>query len=164
MDGQSERMIQMPEQYLHVFINKDYNDWDKLLDQAKFMYNSNKSISTNLSPFKVLYGFQLMTPVSSALSSSNSQSNKNVNAFLRNHSLRFEVIQGALLDTQRRMANQYDHSRKDITFKVGDLVYLDVSDMKKPPGLAHKLLLCFCGPFKILEHPLHLNYHLDLPP
>jgi hypothetical protein len=62
------------------------------------------------------------------------------------------------------MATQYDHSHKDTTFKVGDLVYLDASDLKKPPGLAHKLLPCFRGPFKILECPLPLNYCLDLPP
>ena len=62
------------------------------------------------------------------------------------------------------MATQYDRSCKDTTFKVGDLVYLDASDLKKPPGLAHKLLLHFHGPFKILECLLPLNYHLDLPP
>ncbi|KFH70465.1 hypothetical protein MVEG_03315 [Podila verticillata NRRL 6337] len=62
------------------------------------------------------------------------------------------------------MASQYDRSRKDITFKVGDLVYLDASDLKKPPGLAHKLLPRFRGPFKILERPSPLNYRLDLPP
>jgi len=62
------------------------------------------------------------------------------------------------------MAGQYHNSRKDITFKVGDLVYLNASDLKKLPSLAHKLLLQFHGPFKILECPSPLNYHLDLPP
>ena len=62
------------------------------------------------------------------------------------------------------MANQCGCLRRDITLKVGDLVYLDAYDLKKPPGLAHKLLPQCCGPFKILEHPSPLNYHLDLPP
>ena len=163
-DGQSERTIQTLEQYLRVFVNKDHSDWDELLDQAEFTYNSNKSVSTNLSPFEALYGFQPMTPVSSALSSPDLRSNRNADAFLRNHLSRFEVIRDALLDTQRRMASQYDRSRKDITFNVGDLVYLDASNLKKPPGLAHKLLPRFRGPFKILENPSPLNYRLDLPP
>ena len=51
-----------------------------------------------------------------------------------------------------------------ITFKVGDLVYLDASDLMKPPSLAHKLLPHFHGPFQILKCLLPLNYHLDLPP
>ena len=61
------------------------------------------------------------------------------------------------------MASQYDCSRKDIAFEIGDLVYLDASDLKKPPGLANKLLPRFRGPFKILERPSPLNYRLDLP-
>lgn len=62
------------------------------------------------------------------------------------------------------MASQYDCSRKDIVFKVSYLVYLNASDLKKPPGLAHKLLPHFWRLFKILKHPSPLNYHLDLPP
>ncbi len=62
------------------------------------------------------------------------------------------------------MASQYNRSRKDMTFNIGDLVYLDASDLKKPPGLAHKLLPRFRGPFKILKRPSPLNYRLDLPP
>ena len=163
-DGQSERTIQTLEQYLRVFIDKDHSNWDELLDQAEFTYNSNKSASTNISPFEAMYGFQPPTPVSTALSSSDPRSDKNVDSFLRIHATRFEVIRDALLDAQRRMASQYDRSRKDITFKVGDLVYLDASDLKKPPGLAHKLLPRFRGPFKILERLSPLNYRLDLPP
>ncbi|KFH71187.1 hypothetical protein MVEG_01489 [Podila verticillata NRRL 6337] len=91
-------------------------------------------------------------------------SDKKVDAFLMDHTTRFEVIRDALLDSQRRMSSQYDRSRKDVTFKVGDLVYLDASDLRKPPGLTHKLLPRFRGPFKILERPSPLNYRLDLPP
>ena len=163
-DGQSERTIQTLEQYLRVFVNKDHSNWDELLDQAEFVYNVNKSASTNLSPFETMYGFQPSTPVSITLSGPDPHSEKNVDSFLRNHTTRFEVVRDALLDAQRRMANQYDRSRKDIVFKIGDLVYLDASDLKKPPGLAHKLLPQFRGPFKILERPSPLNYRLDLPP
>src|ERR1700744_3973664 len=153
-------MIQTLEQYLHVFVNKDHNNWDELLDQAEFTYNSNKSASTNLSPFEALYGFQPSTPVSITLTSPNMYSDKKVDAFLMDHTTLFEVIHDALLDSQRRMSSQYDCSRKDVTFKVGDLVYLNASDLRKLPSLAHKLLPCFRGPFKILERPSLLNYRL----
>jgi hypothetical protein len=163
-DGQSERTIQTLEQYLRVFIDKDHTNWDELLDQAEFTYNSNKSASTNLSPFEAMYGFQPSTPVSNALSSPEPRPDKNVNTFIKDHTTRFKIIHDALLDAQRRMASQYDRSRKDISFNVGDLVYLDASDLRKPPGLAHKLLPRFRGPFKILERPSPLNYRLSLPP
>lgn len=111
-----------------------------------------------------MYGFQPLTPVSTALSSSDLIPDKNVDLFLFDNVTWFEVICNALLDSQRRMASHYDHLRKDIAFEVGDLVYLNASDIRKPPGQVHKLLPCFCGPFKILKHPSLLNYHLDLPP
>jgi hypothetical protein len=156
-------MIQTLEQYLCIFVDKDHSNWDELLDQAEFTYNSNKSALTNLTPFEAMYSFQPTSLVLTALSRSDLCPDKTINAFLRNHATRFKAIQDALLDSQIRMASQYDCSCKDITFKVGDLVYLDASNLKKPPGLAHKLLLSFCGPFKILECPSPLNYHLDLP-
>lgn len=162
-DGQSERTIQTLEQYLRVFIDQDHRNWDELLDQAEFAYNSNKSASTNLSPFETIYGFQPSTPTSIATTRTDIH-DKNVDIFLKNHMARFETVRDSLLDAQRRMVSQYDRSRKDLTFKIGDLVYLDASNLKKPPGLAHKLLPRFRGPFKIIEHPTPLNYRLDLPP
>jgi transposase InsO family protein len=160
-DGQAERTIQTLEQYLRVFVEKDHSNWDELLDQAEFTYNSNKSASTNYSPFEAMYGFQPLTPVSAALSI---PVDKNTDDFLKDHTTRFKVIQDALLDAQRKMAVQYDRSRQDVSFKIGDLVYLDASDLKKPPGLAHKLLPRYRGPFKIIAKPSPLNYRLDLPP
>jgi len=163
-DGQSERTIQTLKQYLRVFINKDHSNWDELLDQAEFTYNSNKSASTNLSPFEAMYGFQPSTPVSNALSIPEQRPDKNVDTFIKDHATRFDLIRDALLDAQRRMASQYDRSRTDISFAVGDLVYLDASNLRKPPGLTHKLLPRYRGPFKIIERPSPLNYRLDLPP
>lgn len=161
-DGQSERTIQTLEQYLRVFVEKDHSNWDELLDQAEFTYNSNKSASTNLSPFEAMYGFQPPTPVSVALSGSEKRSD--TDEFLKDHVSRFKVIKDALLDAQRRMSVQYDRKRQDCSFKIGDLVYLDATDLKKPPGLAHKLFPRYRGPFKIIGHPSPLNYRLDLPP
>ena len=91
-DGQSERTIQTLEQYLRVFVNKDHSNWDELLDQAEFVYNVNKSALTSLSPFETMYGFQLSTPVSIALSGPDLRSEKNVDSFLQNHTSRFEAV------------------------------------------------------------------------
>jgi hypothetical protein len=163
-DGQAERTIQTLEQYLRAFIDNDHGNWDELLEQAEFTYNSNKSASTNCSPFEAMYGFQPATPVSAALSNATPRSDDVAGSFLKDHATRFQVIRDALLDAQRKMAVQYDRSRQERSFKVGDLVYLDASDLKKPPGLAHKLLPRYRGPFKVIAKPSPLNYQLDLPP
>jgi hypothetical protein len=60
----------------------------------------------------------------------------------------------------------HDHRRRELSFEVGDFVYLRVSPMR---GLRHfmlrgKLTPRFIGPFKILEKRGEVAYQLELPP
>jgi hypothetical protein len=55
-----------------------------------------------------------------------------------------------------------DHRRRELSFEVGDFVYLKVSPMR---GLRHfkvggKLAPRFIGPFKILEKRFEVAYQL----
>ena len=50
-DGQTERVNQELEQYLHVFVNEHQDDWDELLPMAEFQYNNHIHSSTQQTPF-----------------------------------------------------------------------------------------------------------------
>jgi hypothetical protein len=59
-----------------------------------------------------------------------------------------------------------DHRRRELSFEVGDFVYLKVSPMR---GLCHfkvqgKLAPRFIGPFKIREKRGDVAYQLEMPP
>jgi hypothetical protein len=59
-----------------------------------------------------------------------------------------------------------DHRRRELSFEVGDFVYLKLSPMR---GLCcfkvpRKLAPRFIGPFKILEKNGKVAYQLELPP
>jgi hypothetical protein len=67
---------------------------------------------------------------------------------------------------QSRQKSYVDHKRRELSFEVGDFVYLRVSPMR---GLRHfklrgKLAPRFIGPFKILEKRGEVAYQLELPP
>jgi hypothetical protein len=67
---------------------------------------------------------------------------------------------------QSRQKSYVDHKRRELSFEVGDFVYLRVSPMR---GLRHfklrgKLAPRFNGPFKILEKRGEVAYQLELPP
>jgi hypothetical protein len=67
---------------------------------------------------------------------------------------------------QSRQKSYADHRRRELSFEVGDFVYLMVSPMR---GLCYfkvrgKLAPRFIGPFKILEKRGEVAYQLDLPP
>jgi hypothetical protein len=67
---------------------------------------------------------------------------------------------------QSRQKSYANHRRTELSFEVGDYVYLEVSPMM---GLHHftvrgKLAPRFIGPFKILEKRGEVAYQLELPP
>jgi hypothetical protein len=67
---------------------------------------------------------------------------------------------------QSRQKSYVDHRRRELSFEVGDFVYLKVSPMR---GLRHfkvqgKLAPRFNGPFKILEKRGEVAYQLEFAP
>jgi hypothetical protein len=76
------------------------------------------------------------------------------------------MVRENLRVTQSRQKSYADHRRRELTFEVGDFVYLKVSPMR---GLRRfkvrgKLTPRFIGLFKILEKRGEVAYQLELPP
>jgi hypothetical protein len=74
------------------------------------------------------------------------------------------MVRKNLRVAQSRQKSYTDHKRRELSFEVGDFVYLKVSPMK---GLRHfkvrgKLAPRFIGPFKILEKRGEVAYQLVL--
>ena len=55
-DGQTKRMNQELEQYLHMFIDHRQEQWPEWLGTAEFAYNNEVHTGTNVSPFQANYG------------------------------------------------------------------------------------------------------------
>jgi hypothetical protein len=76
------------------------------------------------------------------------------------------MVKENLRVVQSRQTSYADHRRRELSFNVGDFVYLKVSPMR---GLRRfkvrgKLAPRFIGPFKILEKRGAVAYQLELPP
>jgi hypothetical protein len=75
------------------------------------------------------------------------------------------MVRENLQVTQSRQKSYVDHRRRELSFEVGDFVYLKVSPVR---GLRHfkvrgKLIPRFIRPFKILEKRGEGAYQLELP-
>ena len=55
-DGQTERQNQSLEAYLRIFVDKQQEDWAKLLPCAEFLYNNSMHAATGKSPFQLNLG------------------------------------------------------------------------------------------------------------
>jgi hypothetical protein len=85
-DGQSERTIQTVKEYLRIFIDYNQEDWDLKCCSAKFAYMNSHHSSTKLTPYQIINGHVLYTPLSFLSSAKiNSHDNK-VKQFIRTHS------------------------------------------------------------------------------
>jgi hypothetical protein len=76
------------------------------------------------------------------------------------------MVRENLRVAQSRQKSYTSHRRRELSFEVGDFVYLKVSSMR---GLRHfkvrgKLAPRFIGPFEILEKRGEVAYQLELPP
>jgi hypothetical protein len=76
------------------------------------------------------------------------------------------MVRENLCVAQSRQKSYPDHRRRELSFEVGDFVYLKMSPMR---GLRHfkvrgNLAPRFIGPFKILEKKGEVAYQLELPP
>lgn len=149
-----------------MYTSKAQDDWDEFLCHAEFAYNSAKSTATGTSPFQVLYGYLPQVPCSLMLEKSPVVQSPCARDVVDKHINRFRIVYDALQDSHKIYSDQYDKHKRDVSFEIGDLVYLDAKNVKTTAtaGTANKLQPRYHGPFKIIDRPSPLNYKLDLPP
>jgi hypothetical protein len=137
--------------------------WDKSLPYAEFSYNNSYQESLKMAPFEMLYGWRCQT----ALFWNETGERKVFGTdILQEAEKQVRLVRENLRVTQSRQKSYADHRSRELSFKVGDFVYLKVSPMR---GLRHfkvwgKLAPRFIRPFKILEKRGEVAYQSELPP
>lgn len=139
-DGQTERTNQILEDMLRACALKQSRSWD---------YNNSYQASLKMSPFEALYGRKCRTPL---YWSQTGESQVFGPEILQEAERQVQVIRDNLRTTQSRQKSYADDRRRELTFKVGDFVYLKVSPVRglhrfKVKG---KLSPRFIGPYKIM--------------
>jgi hypothetical protein len=162
-DGQTERVNQILEDMLRACALKDKKSWHKCLPYEEFSHNNSYQKSFKMSPFEVLYGRKCRTPLFWNEAGENQVFGAEI---LREAERQIQVVRENLQLAQSRQKSYVDHRRRNLSFEVGDFVYLKVSLMR---GLFRfkirgKLAPRYIGPFEILEQRGEVAYQLELPP
>jgi transposase InsO family protein len=159
-DGQTERVNQELEQYLRLFVNERQDNWEELLPVAEFQYNNRVHTATKESPFLLDTG---MHPRMGFEPRQTPSKLETVNDFKIRMERTLEDGKAALRRAKEDMARYYNKHRTPApTFKKGDKVYLDSSDItttRPSSKLAHRYL----GPFTVEEQVGRNAYRLKLP-
>jgi hypothetical protein len=137
--------------------------WDKSLPYAEFSYNNSYQESLKMVPFEMLYGRRCRTPLFWNKTGERKVFGPDI---LEEAEKQVRMVRENLRVTQSRQKSYAGHRRRELSFVVGDFVYLKVSPMR---GLRRfkvrgKLAPRFIRPFKILEKRGEVAYQLELPP
>jgi hypothetical protein len=137
--------------------------WDKSLSYAEFSYNNSYQESLKMAPFEMLYGQRCRTPLFWNETREQKVFGPDV---LEEAEKQVRMVRENIRVTQSRQKSYTNYRRRELSFVVGDFVYLKVSPMRglrcfKVQG---KLTPRFIGPFKILEKRGEVAYQLELPP
>ncbi|SOV07708.1 uncharacterized protein UDID_19391 [Ustilago sp. UG-2017a] len=163
LDGQTERVNQVLEQYLRGYSNHLQTNWSDLLPLAKFSYNNAEHASTQLTLFFANYGYHprfsfdntdpaSLPPFPAARSYTDQLKQLH------------EYVRGELDKANRQSAEQFDkHHLPSPQFQPGDRVWLSADNIRSLCP-TKKLDYRQLGPFSISEVISSHAYRLQLPP
>lgn len=162
-DGQTEVLNWTLETYLRCFASSQPKSWSMWLPWAELWYNTSYHTAARKTPFQVVYGREPpalvrfergATPVSM------------VERQLVERDKILDDLKTQLLRAQSVMKNGDDRKRREVNFKVGDLVYLKLLPYRRK-SLAgrsnEKLVPRFYGPFEVEKEVGPVAYKLTLP-
>jgi hypothetical protein len=137
--------------------------WEDCLPFTEFSYNNSYQASLQMAPFEALYGRKCRTPLNWSETGDSKIFGPDI---LQEAEEKVRMIRGYLKAAQSRQKSYADKRRRELTFQMGDFVYLRVSPLKGMQRfqVKGKLAPRYIGPFKILSRRGEVSYQLEMPP
>jgi hypothetical protein len=157
-DGQTERVNQVLEQYLRIYINYLQDDWTELLPIAEFVYNNTPHDSTGMTPFFANKGSHPAITIDLG-----QVEGHEANQVVKDWDTLHSYLKQQVHHSYNIHAEFSDRKRRPTpNWQVGEKVYLNSKNIqtKRPSKkFDHKNF----GPFKILAKIGTHAYRLEIP-
>ncbi|KAI9197916.1 hypothetical protein LWI28_006604 [Acer negundo] len=127
-DGQTEVVNRTLEQYLRSYCHEEQKRWKEYISWAEYWYNTSHHASINMSPFEVMYGRS--SPMLRTYEKGTARNEKVKRELIAREEVvakvkkKFEKAQG-------RMKKYYDQGERDVSFELGDFVYLKLQPYRQ---------------------------------
>jgi transposase InsO family protein len=122
-DGQTERVNQILEDMLRSCALQYGRSWDKSLPYAEFSYNNSYQESLKIALLEMLYGRRCQTPLFWNETGEQKVFGPDI---LQEAEKQVRKVRENLRVAQSRQKSYANHRRRELSFKVGDFVYLKV--------------------------------------
>ena len=163
-DGQTKVVNHCIETYLRCFASSKPRSWAKFLPWAEYWYNTSLHYAINTTPFQVVYGRDpspLIQGIPSALP------NSTMDQLLQDCDYMLIVLREHLVHAQQRMKSYADRHHRDLSFQIGDLVYLKLHHYRLSSlarRVNEKFAPKFYGPFSVIQCIGSMAYKCQLLP
>ena len=151
-DSQTDVVNLCIETYLRCFASSKPGSWAKFLPWAKYWYNTSFHSNINTTPFQAVCGREPPPTLISGIPIT--LPNSKVDTLFQERDTMITVLRELLLRAQQRMKAVAEHHHRDMSFEVGDSIYLKFRPYRRL-SLAHwlneKLAPIFYGPFWVLQ-------------
>ncbi|MBW0509690.1 hypothetical protein O181_049405 [Austropuccinia psidii MF-1] len=156
-DGQSDRVNQILEQYLQMYVSYHQDDWDTWLPLAQFSYNNAQHSSTKQSPFFTIYG---INPCFDSIIISQDPPSGNLSTKLKSVQ---QVVKEELESEIRRFKKYADRNGTiPPDFQPGYKVWLAFKNIRTTRPTKKLSDICL-GPFEVFKKAGSHAYQLKLP-
>jgi transposase InsO family protein len=161
-DGRTERTNQILKDMLRACSLQDKLGWDKRLPYAELSYNNSYQASLKMSPLQSLYGRNCRTSLHWDQPGKMQVFGPDI---LLEAEENIRMVRDNLKTSQYMQRSYADTRRRDLSFEVGDYVYLKVSLIRgiKRFGVNGKLAHRYIGPYQIQARHGEVAYQLSLP-
>jgi hypothetical protein len=135
-------------------------DWEKSLSYAEFSYNNSYQASLGMSPFEAMYGRKYRTPWSEV-----GERTLLKPSFIKEAEDRVAEVRKKLKEAQSHHKSYSDKRRRELSFVVGDFMYLKISPIQgtKKFQVRGKLEPRYIRPYQVLQRIGAVAYRIRLP-
>ena len=160
-NGQTEATNSTILDLLRLYVHNRPGTWDTYIHLLQFAYNNTPHASTTKSPFEIVYGHSLPTPISHV-----SHQVPEADQLTQTHIQILEETKQAIEKAQQKYIKQANKKRKHMEFKEGEYVMLRIEKRRLKSVESHpkvKLAPRYYGPFKIVECINANSFRLAIP-
>eukprot|EP00253_Pinus_taeda_P011577 PITA_11577 len=150
-DGQTERVNQVLEDMLRMYVMDQQNQWEKYLPLVEFAYNNSYHSSLQATPFEILYGRPCRTPLSWDRLEDRVMLGPEM---LQEMEEQMATIKQRLKEARDRQKSYADAKRIDRNFKEAKFS-LESNPLKVPLGWVSKEGVLQVEPLCILDQWVH---------